>query len=252
MPHLLEVSNLHVKVGDNLILQGVDMVVNPGEIHVLMGPNGAGKSTLVQTIMGHPAYEIVKGSIKINGEEVSELSADKRAKLGAFLSFQNPYEVAGVTLQDFLRQAKIACTGEDIGSLTFYANLVETLRDLDIDDAYALRYLNVGFSGGEKKKSEMLQMSVLDPSLAMLDEPDSGLDVDAVRVVSQMVKQFFDKGNKAIILITHHNEIMRELKIDHAHILKDGRTVLSGGTEIIDRIEAEGYGWIDTPAANEE
>ncbi len=245
MAHLLEIRDLHVSVEDKEILHGINLVVDEGEVHVVMGPNGAGKSTLAQVIMGNPTYEITQGQIIFEGEDITELDTDKRAKLGIFLSFQNPFEIPGVTMQDFLRQAKMQITGEDINSLSFYADLVDLLKELEIDPDYALRYLNVGFSGGEKKKSEMLQMIALDPKFALLDEPDSGLDVDAVKVVSQGARRFIDKSGKSMLIITHHRDILASVHADKVHILKDGRSAMDGDAHLIERIENEGFGWIE-------
>lgn len=244
MSKLLEVNNLKVAVSDAEILKGVNLEIGRGEVHVLMGPNGAGKSTLARAIMADPQFEQVEGDIYYDGENINELSPDERAKLGIFLTFQNPLEVAGISIEDFLRTTKMELTGEDISVLKFKRELQEQMQDLDLDLTYADRYLNVGFSGGEKKKGEILQMSVLDPDLIMLDEPDSGLDVDAVRIVSETVADFLSDKNKSCLIITHHSAILESVKPDYAHILIGGKMVKQGGPELIKRVNHEGYNWV--------
>lgn len=244
MSKLLEVSNLKIAVDDAEILKGISLEIGRGEIHVLMGPNGAGKSTLARSIMADPQFEQTAGDIYYKGENINELSPDERAKLGIFLTFQNPLEVAGISVEDFLRTTKIELTGEDISVLKFKRELADHMQDLSLDQVYAERYLNVGFSGGEKKKGEILQMSVLNPELVMLDEPDSGLDVDAVRIVSERVADFLEDKNKSCLIITHHSVILESVQPNYAHILIDGKIVKQGGPELIERVNAEGYNWI--------
>ncbi|HHT25414.1 MAG TPA: Fe-S cluster assembly ATPase SufC [Clostridiaceae bacterium] len=244
MSVMLEVSDLKVAVDDVEILQGVDLEIRRGEVHVLMGPNGAGKSTLARTIMADPQFEQVEGDIYFEGENINDFSTDERAKLGIFLTFQNPLEVAGISVEDFLRTTKMELTGEDISIIKFKRELQGHMQDLDLNQIYAERYLNVGFSGGEKKKGEILQMSVLNPDLVMLDEPDSGLDVDAVRIVSQTVADFLSDKKKSCLIITHHSVILESVKPDFAHILIDGKIVKRGGPELIERVNNEGYNWI--------
>ncbi|MGI6580626.1 MAG: Fe-S cluster assembly ATPase SufC [Saccharofermentanales bacterium] len=244
MSKMLEVNNLKVAVNNVEILKGVDLAIGRGEVHVLMGPNGAGKSTLARTIMADPQFEQVEGDIYFEGENINELSADERAKLGIFLTFQNPLEVAGISVEDFLRTTKIELSGEDISVMKFKRELQGHMQELDLDQTYAERYLNVGFSGGEKKKGEILQMSVLNPDLIMLDETDSGLDVDAVRIVSETVADFLADKNKSCLIITHHSVILESVKPDYAHILIDGKLVKQGGPELIERVNHEGYNWI--------
>lgn len=237
---LLEIRNLHVSVEDKDILKGIDFKVNKGEVHVIMGPNGAGKSTLVNAIMNNPAFEVTKGQIFYKDEDISELPAEERARKGIFMSFQNPEEVPGITVAEFLKAALYAKTGENIPTLKFHKQLEEAMKELKIDTQYKDRYLNVGFSGGEKKKSEILQLNVLKPQLAMLDETDSGLDVDAVKIVSEGISKFKNSEN-AIILITHHQELLKSIDIDKVHVIADGKIVAEGGPELAKKVHEEGY-----------
>lgn len=243
MSALLELKNLHVGVDQSDILKGIDLTINPGEIHVVMGPNGAGKSTLANAIMAHPHYHVHQGDILFEGESILENSADERARKGIFLSFQTPQEVPGVSVEDFLRTAKGQRDGQTPSVLKFKKALAEKMEELSMAPEYAERYLNVGFSGGEKKKTEILQMQVLDPKLILLDETDSGLDVDAVRIVSRGVADFLD-DSKACLIITHISGILEYLHPDFVHVVIDGRVVKNGGAELADRINREGYEWI--------
>lgn len=215
---LLKINGLKARTGDSEILKGIDLTVREGETHVIMGPNGAGKSTLANVILGHPAYEVTSGCIEFSGEDITEAKTDERAKKGIFLTFQNPEEVDGITVENFLRTAKSAVTGEDIRAFGFRKELVQLMERLDFDPEYAARFLNVGFSGGEKKKNEILQMLALNPKLAILDETDSGLDVDAVKIVSEGIHQFKNESN-ALLIITHSTKILENLKTDYVHIL---------------------------------
>lgn len=237
---MLEIKNLHASVEDREILKGINLKINKGEIHVIMGPNGSGKSTLTKVIMDHPDYEVTEGEIIFEGQDISDESTDKRAKLGLFLSFQNPEEVEGVSVENFLRTAQINLTGEKPKLLEFRKNLNKELEELEFDKDYANRYLNVGFSGGEKKKSEILQMKMLDPKLIMLDETDSGLDVDATKIVSREVEAFLNEEKSAII-ITHHSSILESIKPDYVHIMIDGNLIKTGDASLIDEIERDGY-----------
>ena len=237
---MLEIKDLKVNVEDKEILKGIDLNINAGEIHVVMGPNGAGKSTLANAIMAHPKYTVTGGNIVFEGEDITEEEADERAKKGIFMSYQLPQEVPGISVENFLRAAKMAVTGENVPILKFKKELKEIMKDLSFDESYAERYLNVGFSGGEKKKNEILQMKVLDPKFVMLDETDSGLDVDATRIVSEGVKNFLT-DEKAVLIITHHSQILEYLEPTYVHIVVDGRLVKTGGKELIQQIEAEGY-----------
>ncbi len=244
MSNLIEVKDLKVRVEDNEILKGINLTINPGEVHVLMGPNGAGKSTLARTIMADPSFEAHEGKILFKGQDITEASPDERAKLGIFLSFQNPLEVAGISVEDFLRTTKMELKDEDISVLDFKQELAKKMAALSLDEIYAERYLNVGFSGGEKKKGEILQMMVLDPCFIMLDEPDSGLDVDAVRIVSEQVADFLKDKSKSCLIITHHSVILEKVSPDFVHILINGKIVKEGGPELIHKVNSEGYNWI--------
>lgn len=243
MSALLELKNLHVGVDQSDILKGIDLTINPGEIHVVMGPNGAGKSTLANAIMAHPHYHVHEGDILFEGESILENTADERARKGIFLSFQTPQEVPGVSVEDFLRTAKGQREGKTPSVLKFKKALAAKMESLSMAPEYAQRYLNVGFSGGEKKKTEILQMQVLDPKLILLDETDSGLDVDAVRIVSRGVADFLDE-TKACLIITHISGILEYLHPDFVHVVIDGKLVKNGGPEVAERINREGYEWI--------
>ena len=221
--NLLEVSGLHVSAGEKEILHGVDLTVGKDETHVLMGPNGTGKSTLGYAITGNPEYTVTAGKIVFDGEDITRLPVNERAKKGIFLSFQNPLEVPGVTLSAFIRSALEQKTGKRIRLWDFKKKLAETMQLLAMDASYAERDLNVGFSGGEKKKSEILQLMLLNPSLAILDETDSGLDVDAVRLVSKGVEEYQKNQNGALLIITHSTRILDALHVDYTHIMVDGK-----------------------------
>ena len=237
---LLDINNLKVSIEEKEILKGLDLHINEGEIHVIMGPNGGGKSTLAYTLMGHPKYEILDGTIEFNGEIINDLKTDERAKKGLFLSFQYPEEIPGVTVEEFLRTAKTSVSGEMQKLIPFKKLLKEKMAQLEMDEAYASRYLNLGFSGGEKKKNEILQMSILEPKLAILDETDSGLDVDAIRIVAEGVKKIKDNKH-SILVITHYNKLLEYLKPDYVHILIDGKIVKTGGIELANEIDSVGY-----------
>ncbi len=237
------IKNLAVEVSDKQILEDINLEIGRGEIHVLMGPNGAGKSTLLHAIMDNPAFTVTSGRIYFEGEDITELSTDKRAKLGLFMSFQQPEAVPGITVENFLRAAREELTGEKPSLLGFHRELLSEMAALDMDESYANRYLNVGFSGGEKKKDEILQLNVLQPKLALLDETDSGLDVDAVQVVSRGIKKFHNSNN-SILIITHHRAILNEIEIDKVHVLLDGKIALSGGRDVFERVQDEGFGWV--------
>ncbi|MDU5369496.1 MAG: Fe-S cluster assembly ATPase SufC [Finegoldia magna] len=241
--NLLTIKDLSARVGDKEILKNINLNINYGEVHVIMGPNGSGKSTLANVILNNPQYETTSGDILLDGESIMDLSTDKRAKKGIFMSFQNPMEVSGISVENFIRSAKIATTDENIGFLEFREELEDNMDILEFDHGYSSRYLNVGFSGGEKKKNEILQMLMLQPKLAILDETDSGLDVDAVRTVSKGVKEFLDDNN-SVIVITHHKEILKEIKPDFVHVIMDGTIVKEGSSELLDQIEEKGFNWI--------
>ena len=238
---LLQVRNLSVSVEDKPILHGIDLEVRPGETHVLMGPNGAGKSTLGYTIMGSPRYEVTGGEILFKGKELLEETADQRAKDGIFLSFQNPLEVPGVTLSAFIRTALEQKSGSRIRLWDFKKKLKETMALLSMDESYAERDLNVGFSGGEKKKAEILQMLMLEPKLAILDETDSGLDVDAVRTVSEGVRLFREKTHGSLLIITHSTRILEALRVDRTHVMENGVIVREGDAALVEEINEKGF-----------
>ncbi|WMM25279.1 Fe-S cluster assembly ATPase SufC [Tissierella sp. MB52-C2] len=238
--NLLNINDLKVNIEDKEILKGLSLQIGEGEIHVIMGPNGGGKSTLGYTLMGHPKYEITNGSIEFHGEIINDLKPDKRAKKGIFLSFQYPEEIPGVTVEEFLRTAKASVSGEMQKIILFRKLLKEKMEQLEMKEEYASRYLNLGFSGGEKKKNEILQMSILEPKLAILDETDSGLDVDAIRIVAEGVKKLQD-NKKSILVITHYNKLLEYLQPDFVHILLDGKIVKSGGLELAQEINKNGY-----------
>lgn len=240
---LLEIKNLNVKVGEKEILKNINLNIKKGEVHVIMGPNGSGKSTLVNTIMSNPKYKITSGNIFFEGEDVTELAADERAKRGIFMSFQSPIEVPGISVENFIRTSKSSIDGKAVSVLRFNMDLSKKMNELQMKPEYAARYMNYGFSGGEKKKTEILQMQILNPKLAMLDETDSGLDVDAVRIVSEGIKNFKSDEN-ALIIITHHKEIISSVIPDFVHVIIDGEIVKEGDASLIKKIEEEGYAWI--------
>ena len=239
---LLSVEGLHVEVDGHEILRGLDLEVPAGELHAVMGPNGSGKSTLANTIAGSPGYAVTAGRILFQGEDVTTWPVDVRAKAGVFLAFQYPEEIPGVPVSQFLRQAVSARKGTDVSVLEVRVALVEWMRRLEMDEAFASRYLNEGFSGGEKKRNEILQMALLEPELAVLDETDSGLDVDALRVVARGVREVrAAKPELGLLLVTHYRRILHELTPDRVHVLVNGRIVETGGPELADRLDAEGY-----------
>ncbi|MBR4904569.1 MAG: Fe-S cluster assembly ATPase SufC [Selenomonadaceae bacterium] len=237
---LLEIKNLHVKAGDKEILRGVNLSIGKGEVHVILGANGSGKSTLMNVIMGHPKYEITGGEIFFEGEDLTALKTFERARRGIFLSFQTPEEIPGITVENMLRTSKQAISGEKIKILQFHKELLALMKELQINPEYASRYMNVGFSGGEKKRNEILQLLVLNPKLALLDETDSGLDVDAVEIVSSGVAKFHNENNSCII-ITHNAQILKHLPVNRAHIFLNGRIVKSGGAELVSEVSEHGY-----------
>ena len=239
--NLLEISGLHVSVEDKEILRSVDLTLGRDETHVLMGPNGTGKSTLGYAITGNPQYTVTAGSIVFDGEDITELPVNERAKKGIFLSFQNPLEVPGVTLSAFIRSALETKTGKRMRLWDFKKKLSETMKLLDMDESYAERDLNVGFSGGEKKKAEILQLLMLEPKLAILDETDSGLDVDAVRTVSNGVRTYRERVHGTLLIITHSTRILEALTVDEAHVMENGVIVKNGGAQLVDEINERGF-----------
>ena len=238
---ILKIDNLKVNVGEKEILRGLNLSVGAGETHVIMGPNGAGKSTLGNAIMGNPVYEVVDGDIVFEGKSLIDEPTDVRAKAGLFMSFQNPLEVPGITLSNFIRNSLEMMTGERVRLWDFRKSIKATMKIPNINETYADRELNVGFSGGEKKKSEILQLLMLNPKLAILDETDSGLDVDAVRTVSKGIEEFQNKEGRSIIIITHNAKILEALKVDYTHVLVDGQIVKTGGPELVDELQSNGF-----------
>lgn len=247
---LLKIENLSAGTEDKEILKNINFEINPGEVHVIMGPNGSGKTTLSNTIMGNPRYIISSGKIFFEGEDITELSTDKRAKAGIFMSFQTPMEVNGISTENFIRTALQQKTDENISFIKFRKQLHKEMEKLSMDKSYGDRYLNVGFSGGEKKKNEILQLLMLNPKLAILDETDSGLDVDATRIVAEGINRYHNDDN-AVIIITHHRELIRKIEPDKVHVIVDGSIALEGGEEIVDRIESEGFNWIRNKVKND-
>jgi len=241
MAHLLEIKGLSASAEEKEILHGVSLFIDGGETHVLMGPNGAGKSTLGSTIMGSPEYTVGSGSILLDGEDITELSTDKRAKKGIFLSFQSPIEIPGITLSEFLRNALEQTTGKHMKLWDFKKKLKAAMDLLDMDPSYADRDLNVGFSGGEKKKAEILQLLILQPRLAILDETDSGLDVDAVRTVSKGIDEYKKQTGGSLLVITHNTKILDALTVDKTHILADGKVAAEGGGELVEEVISSGF-----------
>ena len=240
MSELLRIENLHVSVGEKELLHGINLTVNSGEVHTIMGVNGSGKSTLLHTIMGNPAYTVTEGHIFFRGEDITDLTTDKRARKGIFLSFQSPVSVAGITTENFIRTAKSIISGKQQRLFPFKRLMKQRMTELAMDESYAGRYLNDGFSGGERKKNEILQMRILDPALAMLDETDSGLDVDAVRIVADNIRKYHNENN-ALIMITHLNQLLKFVPPDKVHVLIGGRIVKEGGAELVDEIEDHGF-----------
>lgn len=238
---ILEVKDIKARVEDKEILHGLNLLVKEGETHVIMGPNGAGKSTLGNVLMGNPKYEKISGQIIFNGDDITESKTDEIAKKGMFLSFQNPIEVPGITLSNFIRNAYQNRNGGRIRLWDFKKDLEKSMELLSMDKSYANRDLNVGFSGGEKKKAEILQLLMLKPNLAILDETDSGLDVDAVKTVSEGIKAYKEKVGGALIIITHNTRILESLDVDYTHILVDGKIVKSGDASLVDEIINNGF-----------
>jgi Fe-S cluster assembly ATP-binding protein len=241
----LEIRDLHVSVetetGPVEILRGVDLTVRSGEIHAIMGPNGSGKSTLAYSIAGHPKYTVTSGSVTLAGEDVLAMKVDERARAGLFLAMQYPVEVPGVSVSNFLRSAKTAIDGDAPKLRTWVKDVKAAMEHLAMDEKFAERDLNTGFSGGEKKRHEILQLELLDPKFAVLDETDSGLDIDALRVVSDGVNRFAGRGGKGVLLITHYTRILRYIKPDFVHVFVGGRIAEEGGPELAEKLEAEGY-----------
>ncbi|WP_102344989.1 Fe-S cluster assembly ATPase SufC [Bacillus sp. Marseille-P3661] len=245
MASTLSIKDLHVAIDGKEILKGVNLEIKGGEIHAIMGPNGTGKSTLASSIMGHPKYEITSGSITLDGADVLEMEVDERARAGLFLAMQYPSEISGVTNSDFLRSAINARRGEgnEISLMKFIRQMDKQMEFLDMDINMAQRYLNEGFSGGEKKRNEILQLMMLEPKIAILDEIDSGLDIDALKVVSKGINEMRSE-DFGCLMITHYQRLLNYITPDFVHVMMQGKVVKSGGPELAERLEAEGYDWI--------
>lgn len=244
--YTLDIKDLHVSIEGKEILKGITLTIKSGEFHAIMGPNGTGKSTLAAAIMGHPKYDVTQGSITLNGEDVLEMEVDERARAGLFLGMQYPSEITGVTTSDFLRSSINARReeGDEISLMKFIKEMDGALADLSIDQSMAQRYLNEGFSGGEKKRNEILQLLMLQPGIAILDEIDSGLDIDALKVVAEGVNKVREKTGLGCLIITHYQRLLNYIKPDHVHVVMQGKVVKSGGAELAERLENEGYEWV--------
>ena len=237
---LLKIENLHASAGDVPILRGVDLTVERGAVHALMGPNGSGKSTLANVLMGHPSYEITEGSIYYKGQDITEMATNDRSNLGMFLAFQYPEEIPGVPIVQFLRAALSNRSGIDYTVLELRLRVMDVMRELGMEAGFADRYLNEGFSGGERKRNEILQMAVLEPELAIMDETDSGLDIDALKIIAEGVNKL-TAPDRGFLIITHYQRLLDYITPDHVHVFMDGRVLTSGGSELAKRLEADGY-----------
>lgn len=246
MMSVLSIKDLHVAIGDKEILKGINLTINTGETHALMGPNGNGKSTLLGTIMGHPKYKVTQGTITLDGEDVLSMSVDERSRKGLFLGMQYPQEIPGVTNSDFLRSAMNARREKPLILYQFIKAMDHATEDLEMDGNLAHRYLNEGFSGGEKKRNEILQMKLLEPKFALLDEIDSGLDVDALRIVADNINEMREtkKEDFGLVMVSHYERLYELVKPTHVHVLVDGNIVVEGGFELIEKINNEGYEWV--------
>ena len=240
----LVIKDLYVSVADKQILKGIDLEVNQGEIHAIMGPNGNGKSTLLSTIMGHPAYTVTRGSIEFNGEDLLKMSVDERSRKGLFLAMQYPKEIAGVTNSDFLRAAINARLDKNISLFKFIKEMEGNISRLKMKEDLAHRFVNDGFSGGEKKRNEILQMMMLHPSIAMLDEIDSGLDVDAIKLVSDAILELKRESDLGLLIVSHYERFFSLIKPTHSHVIVDGRIVVEGDDELVYKIDTDGYDWL--------
>lgn len=246
MMSVLSIKDLHVAIGDKEILKGINLTINTGETHALMGPNGNGKSTLLGTIIGHPKYKVTQGTITLDGEDVLSMSVDERSRKGLFLGMQYPQEIPGVTNSDFLRSAMNARREKPLSLYQFIKAMDHATEDLEMDGNLAHRYLNEGFSGGEKKRNEILQMKLLEPKFALLDEIDSGLDVDALRIVADNINEMREtkKEDFGLVMVSHYERLYELVKPTHVHVLVDGNIVVEGGFELIEKINNEGYEWV--------
>ena len=240
----LVIKDLHVSAGDKQILKGIDLEINEGEIHAIMGPNGNGKSTLLSTIMGHPAYKVTSGCIEFNGEDVLKMSVDERSRKGLFLAMQYPKEIAGVTNSDFLRAAINSRLDKNISLFKFIKEMEGNINQLKMKEDLAHRFVNDGFSGGEKKRNEILQMMMLHPKIAMLDEIDSGLDVDAIKLVSDAILKLKEESNLGLLIVSHYERFFTMIKPTHSHVIVDGKIVVEGDDELVYKIDNDGYDWL--------
>lgn len=243
MSALLEIKDLHVTVNGKEILKGVNLEIPKGEIHALMGPNGSGKSTLSNVIMGHPNYVLTRGDILLNGESIIKLPTDERARRGIFMSFQSPVAIPGVTVHNFLRNMLQNIRGGEINFKEFRNELKEAMDTLEMREDFARRYVNDGFSGGERKRNEILQMTLMKPIFAILDEIDSGLDIDALRIIATNIEKQ-KTPERSMLVITHYQRLLSYLTVDKVHVYMDGKVIMAGGKELVDRLEAEGYDWL--------
>ena len=241
---LLEIKDLHVEIEGKKILRGINLSLNEGEIHAIMGPNGHGKSTLLAAIMGHPKYTVTQGSITFNGKDVLSMEVNERAQAGLFLGMQYPMEISGVSNSDFMKAALNTRRAEPIPLFTFIRKLEGAIKDLEMKSNLAHRYVNEGFSGGEKKRNEILQMILLEPKLAMLDEIDSGLDVDALKIVAKAINEQAQKAKTTLMLVSHYERFYQLVQPTHAHIIVNGQVVFEGGRELVTKIDEEGYNWL--------
>ena len=241
MPNLLEIKDLKVSIDDKEIIKGINLDLEPGKVHVLMGPNGSGKSTLAQVLMGHPSYEVTGGGVELEGKDLLDMEPDERSHAGVFLSFQYPSEIPGVTISNYLRMIHNKKFDTNLSPAKFRKYVKEKMDMLKMDESFLKRYLNEGFSGGEKKRMEILQMAVLEPKLAILDETDSGLDIDAIKIVSESVNKIKEDSEMAVLLITHYTRILKYIEPDKVFVLQDGKIVEEGGAELAHELEEKGY-----------
>lgn len=243
--NILEFKNVHVTVEDKEVVRGVSLTIKPGEVHAIMGKNGSGKSSLSNALAGHPAYKISSGEVSLGGKDLLEMSADQRSRAGLFLAFQYPVAIPGVTVANFMRTALQAHRGKDADMTDFRKLFKSEMKALGVDPEFATRYLNDGFSGGEKKRIEILQMAVLNPKMAILDETDSGLDIDALKTVAEGINRYHNDQN-GILLVTHYQRLLNYIKPDFVHVMMNGQFVKSGGPELALKLEDQGYEWIET------
>ncbi|MCP4684258.1 MAG: Fe-S cluster assembly ATPase SufC [bacterium] len=241
---LLEIKDIHISVEDKEVVKGVSLTIGRGEVHAIMGPNGSGKSSLSNGLMGHPSYKITRGEAKLGGKSLLDMASDERSRAGLFLAFQYPVAIPGVTVANFMRSAVLSHRGKDADMSDFRKLFKKEMSDLGVDASFATRYLNDGFSGGEKKRIEILQMSMLQPSMAILDETDSGLDIDALKTVSEGINRYHNDQN-GVLLVTHYQRLLNYVKPDFVHVMMDGRLVKSGGAELALKLEDQGYEWVE-------